>query len=96
MGPSYFNVVVRDRENREFPYRTVSTVMHRRFFLVRESDVTGVSGGGVVASGVRFQDGKVAVRWIVGHDRSTVVWDSVDSCMAIHGHDGATRLVWVD
>lgn len=34
----------------------------RRFTLVRHDDVTGVSGTGVVADGVRFPDGVVALR----------------------------------
>jgi hypothetical protein len=28
--------------------------------------------------------------------RSTVVWDDVDDVNKIHGHGGATRIVWVD
>lgn len=68
----------------------------RRFMLDRGTDVTGVSGTGVVCEGVEFEDGKVALRWIVGEHRSTVVYDDIDAVLAIHGHDGATRLVWLD
>lgn len=68
----------------------------RRFHLERDADVTGISGTGVVAEGVVFSDGHAAVRWVVGEHRSTVVWESVDSVVAIHGHNGATRLVWDD
>jgi hypothetical protein len=66
----------------------------RTFVLIRDEDVTGVSGTGTVAEGVEFSDGRVALRWIVGEHRSTVTWDSVESVLAIHGHNGATRLVW--
>lgn len=68
----------------------------RNFVLQRDEDVTGVSGTGVVAEGCVFSDGKVALRWVVGEQRSTVFWDSVEDAVAIHGHNGATRLVWVE
>jgi hypothetical protein len=64
------------------------------FLLVREEDVSGVSGTGVVAEGVQFSDGKVALRWR-GDKASTVVWDSIEDAMAIHGHDGKTRVDWL-
>lgn len=65
----------------------------RRFRLERDVDVSGVSGAGVVADGVVFSDGVTVVRWR-GARRSTVVWDSLDDVEAIHGHGGATRVVW--
>jgi hypothetical protein len=67
----------------------------RAFYLARDVDVSGVSGTGVVAEGVVFSDGTAVVRWVVGEHHSTVVWPDVQSVMAIHGHNGATRLVWV-
>lgn len=66
----------------------------RTFRLERDHDVSGVSGTGVVAEGIEFADGHCAVRWITGEHRSTVVWDSVASVEAIHGHNGATRVVF--
>ena len=68
----------------------------RRFKLQRDHDVSGVSGTGTVAEGVAFTDGTAVVRWIVGEHQSTVVWPSVESVVAIHGHNGATRLEWID
>ena len=75
--------------------RTGSTL--RRFELQRDTDITGVSGVGVVAEGVVFSDGTVALRWrgewptsVVFHDRGI---EAVDH---IHGHGGATRVVYVD
>lgn len=67
----------------------------RRFELHRDIDVSGVSGTGVVAEGVEFSSGHVAMRWH-GKDASTCIWSSIRSAMAIHGHGGATRLVWID
>ena len=68
----------------------------KRFLLQREEDVTGVSGTGVVAEGVQFTDGRVALRWCVGVHRSTVLWDYIAAVEDIHGHDGRTRVVWMD
>lgn len=68
----------------------------RRFILNRIEDETGISGTGTVVEGVLFSDGKVAMRWIVGEHRSTVVWDSIEAVEEIHGHGGRTVLEWVD
>jgi hypothetical protein len=67
----------------------------RRFQLHRDHDITGVSGTGLVAEGAAFSDGGAVVRWLTG-TRSTVVWDDVEDINKIHGHGGATRIVWVD
>ncbi|WP_174816991.1 hypothetical protein [Nocardia brasiliensis] len=67
--------------------------MIRTFEFHRDQDVTGYNGTGVVADGVTFADGVTVVHWR-GQRRSTVVWPSVEDAIAVHGHDGATRLVW--
>lgn len=67
----------------------------RRFILRRHQDPTGVSGTGIVAEGVVFDDGTTVVHWR-GEHRSTVVWPSVDSVEAIHGHGGATSIEYTD
>lgn len=64
------------------------------FVLCRDTDVTGVSGTGVVAEGVQFGDGTVVIRWR-GENASTVIWESLAHAMAIHGHDGKTRAIWM-
>ncbi|WP_204249041.1 hypothetical protein [Nocardia arizonensis] len=69
--------------------------MTRTFEFHRDEDVTGYSGTGVVADGAMFDDGTAVVRWR-GERRSTVVWPSIEDAIAVHGHDGATRLVWTD
>lgn len=68
----------------------------RRFHLVRDHDVSGVSGVGVVAEGVQFEDGVVVIRWCTGDHHSTVVWDSILDALAVHGHGGSTVVEWVD
>ena len=71
------------------------TVVTRRFQLERDVDVSGVSGTGVVADGVAFSDGTVVIHWR-GVRQSTVVWPAIEDVGAIHGHGGATRIVWID
>lgn len=69
--------------------------MPRRFQLYRHTDVSQVSGVGVVAWGVQFPDGAAAIRWH-GDTPSTVAWNSVDDALKVHGHSGATELRWLD
>jgi hypothetical protein len=71
------------------------TMEHRRFYLDRQVDVTGASGTGRVADGVLWPDGTASVRWR-GEHQSTVHWDEFASAERIHGHGGATRIVWID
>jgi hypothetical protein len=71
----------------------------KRFELHRDEDETGISGTGVVCQGVEFDDGSVAMKWIVGDFRSAVIWDpsmGMTAVEAIHGHNGRTRIVWLD
>jgi hypothetical protein len=67
----------------------------RRFELHRDEDETGVSGTGVVAEGVEFFDGTAALRWRTTY-ASTAVYASTADLEAIHGHQGRTRIEWVD
>lgn len=67
----------------------------RHFFLVREVDISGVSGTGRVAEGFVFEDGTTALRWLTEH-RSTAIYSSLDTLDAIHGHNGSTRIVGED
>lgn len=67
----------------------------RRFQLHRIDDETGTSGTGVVAEGVRFSNGKVALNWL-SHYGAVNVYDSMEVTEHVHGHGGKTRIVWID
>lgn len=67
----------------------------RTFELVRYHDLSGVSGTGVVAEGCVFTDGSVALRWR-GNNPATAVWPDVESVLAVHGHQGATEVHWLE
>lgn len=59
----------------------------RRFMMYREEQV--------VAHGIKFSSGRVVIEWF-GENSSVVVWDSIDEAVAIHGHDGNTKFVFID
>jgi hypothetical protein len=70
-------------------------VLVRRFVLQRDEDVTGISGRGVVVWGIQFPDGVCAYRW-AGQVATSSLADSISDIELIHGHGGATRVVWID
>lgn len=66
----------------------------RTYRLVRDQDVTGVSGTGTVADGVLWPDGTTTLRWR-GEWPTTVTHDrGMASAEHIHGHDGRTHVEW--
>lgn len=67
----------------------------RTFDLMRDRDVNGISGTGRVAQGVEFDTGVCALHWLTVYS-STVVYPNMSHVIAIHGHQGATRVVWHD
>jgi hypothetical protein len=73
----------------------VRDVMVRQFRLVRDEDVSGVSGTGVVAEGVIFSTGKVVLSWCSEY-RSVTVYDTLSDLQKVHGHEGRTRIEWLD
>lgn len=63
------------------------------FRLNRTHDATGVSGTGIVAEGIEFDNGKCAVSWLTSVT-SVAVYDTIEHVKKIHGHDGQTRIEW--
>lgn len=70
---------------------------HRRFVLRRIEDVSGVSGTGIVAEGVEFSNGVVALQWTSAFPTSVVFHQrGMESVEKVHGHGGLTEVVWLD
>ena len=70
---------------------------HQRFVLLRHEDETGVSGTGVVAEGVLFTNGVVALHWTSEFPTSVVFHHrGMESVEHVHGHNGKTEIVWLD
>jgi hypothetical protein len=78
----------------------------RRFELVRVEDYSGVSGTGVVAVGVAYPDGAVHLQWRNGENDDLATDsngcafkpapDGVEATIEVHGHEGRTRVEWID
>jgi hypothetical protein len=70
---------------------------HRRFVLDRHDDVTGISGTGVIAEGVEFSDGVVALHWMGKWPSSVVFYEGgMDGVHHVHGHGGSTEIRFLD
>ena len=67
----------------------------RRFYLIRDVDVSGVSGTGKVAVGTQFPTGKCYIEWLT-EPFSACIHDSIQAVEMVHGHHGKTTIVWVD
>lgn len=67
----------------------------RRFVLVRTEDVSGTSGIGIVAEGVEFSNGQVALHWVTQLE-SVAIYASVKVLEQIHSHGGRTEVQWID
>lgn len=72
----------------------------RRFILVRDVDVSGISGTGVVAEGIEWSDGTAVLRWLAREGSeirpTTVLHESVESVQLLHAHGGSSRIEWLD
>lgn len=66
------------------------------FYLIREKDVSGVSGVGVVAIGVVWPSEKVTIEWIVSDIESQTTYDNIDELIRVHGHEGSTHVMMGD
>ena len=70
--------------------------MMRRFVLARHEDITGLSGVGIVAEGVEWRGGTADLHWVTEHE-TFVHWPGgVDAILAVHGHNGASVIRWLD
>jgi hypothetical protein len=69
--------------------------MLKRFHFERNKDVSGTSGCGIVAEGVIFTNGHVALTWLSDHP-SINLYDSIEDVELIHGHQGCTHIVYDD
>jgi hypothetical protein len=74
---------------------TMEDMAMRRCCLFREEDVSGVSGAGVVAEGVVLSTGKVVLSWCSEY-RSVTAYDTGAGLETVHGHEGRTRIAWLD
>lgn len=67
----------------------------RRFVVVRTKDISGVSGLGQVAEGCEMSNGRVFMQWLTPY-QSVAFFDNVKTLEMIHGHQGNTKVEWID
>jgi hypothetical protein len=73
----------------------------RRFILQREIDETGISGTGIIAEGVVFDEkgrpgeGKVVLHWCTS-ESSIVIYENLNGVTKVHCHNGNTKIIWID
>lgn len=61
------------------------------FYLLRDEDVSGVSGTGIVAYGVVLPSGRAVMEWN-SRWQTITVFSSLDQVRRIHGHEGRTKV----
>lgn len=62
------------------------------FYLIRNKDISGNSGTGVVAQGVEFDNGKCAMTWLT-ETLTMTTFDKFSDIELLHGHGGMTEVV---
>lgn len=67
----------------------------RRFQLYRKEDESGISGTGIVAEGIEFTSGMVAITWHSQY-RAVNIYENIKTVVALHGHNGKTEIRFID
>jgi hypothetical protein len=68
----------------------------RKFHLNRQVDESGVSGTGIVAVGIVFPSGRAILEWVSKRTQadSLGIYDNMEDVEKVHGHAGATEIVF--
>lgn len=66
-----------------------------RFVLARHQDPSGISGTGLICEGIEWTGGCVSLHWLTDWP-SVATFTSMDDVLAVHGHNGATLVRWLD
>lgn len=64
----------------------------QEFYLIRNKDVNGISGTGIVARGVILPTGRCVMEWQTIHPTITI-YGNIDEIKFLHGHEGATEVI---
>jgi hypothetical protein len=67
----------------------------RDFVLIRDKDVTGRSGTGIVAEGTVFPDGQAILKWL-REPFALGIYTSISELISVHGHEGNTHVEFID
>jgi hypothetical protein len=64
----------------------------KTFYLLRNEDIHGNSGVGVVAEGVIYWDGTGSFTWLT-LEKTVTVFTSIQTIKKLHSHGGKTEVV---
>lgn len=64
----------------------------KEFYLLRNKDINGISGTGVIARGVVLPSGRCVMEWQTVHPTITI-FANIDEVKFLHGHEGATDVI---
>jgi hypothetical protein len=67
----------------------------RDFILIREKDITGKSGTGIVAEGVVFTDGFAIIKWL-REPYALGIYETLEALISVHGHEGNTHVEFIE
>lgn len=67
----------------------------RDFLLIRDVDVTGCSGTGIVAEGTVFKDGQTVLKWL-REPFALGIYSSLEELIALHSHGGNTYVAFTE
>lgn len=96
MGERLTQEVKQALANRKQRERMYTFTMYRRDVPATHNEKQANPAHMPQFEGVVFSDGTVAIRWLTA-ERSTAVWSSMSSMLAIHGHpEYGSELVWHD
>jgi hypothetical protein len=65
------------------------------FILVRDKDITGRSGTGIVAEGVVFTDGFAILKWL-REPYALGIYETVEALISVRGHEGNTHIEFIE
>jgi len=63
------------------------------FHLIRDKDITGTSGTGIVGIGAVLPSGRVIMEWIASNHSTIEICNSLDEIKLLHGHNGNSRII---
>lgn len=67
----------------------------KTYKLVRNKDVTGVSGTGIVGFIAELPSGRCVLEWISNHPTITI-FNNIKEIELIHGHDGKSVIKCIE
>lgn len=66
------------------------------FYLLRNEDVSGTSGTGIVCMGAVLPSGRVVLEWIIANHATIEILNNLEEVTLLHGHEGRSVVIMGD